>query len=662
MFLCFFFSVHLLEGSPPITCTSCDPNGRRDAAVEGFNLQLADSAIFIFHSCASRCVLNQTLDFDPRVCSPSYLQAPISDPHQLYVICASRPRVLPVSYSARNGNFSIKGPFQEATDEFAPTRGIVVGGIIEVGRKGDFLIWIDSDRQSIGLNALGSHVIPDSLPVDDTSCDAFEALYPMDPSSDRSHPRFLLQCSQNSATKLYEVTLDFTSGNPRASGEVPGFVGSPILSPNSTYLCLWTDSSITIFQTADYSKQRFKPFTSPITAAYFVQSDPPSHKLFVSAGSASELIDVAEFFTDPGSGVVAVPGSAANCASDGHCLPQRLSGNHHLVIVRDGSAWQARIYRVDEPSEPPTIFHLSEPPVSAFLQLSSSPSPTPNRTWIIGVGIAGAFAGIAVTAVLLCVCCCRWRRERHKQRLHCGVSNCSPEAEVKESSKPNKESASPNLKPDSTPPRLTVDSTPPRLTVDSTPPRLTVDSTPPRLTANPAPPNLKADANPVADKEAPKDPLNTSQIEIKVDSQWPMQASTPVSTRDKIALSKPDHTTLTLDRGPTHLLTPQPDRQRQLDSGVNSSSSSLASLPSRSSSSSVMDSRTNSPGDSSRSNSPGNRRRSNSPGNGRRSNSPGDGCSLSGDDLPPPQVCHNSSSSGATQMVAPQFSQHHTSP
>ena len=623
----FFFSVHLLEGSPPITCTSCDPNGR-ETTVEGFNLQLADSAIFIFRSCDSQCVLYQKRDFDPLVCSPSYLQPPISDPHQLYIICASKPRVLPVSYSARNGNFSIR-PFQEATDEFAPTRGIVVGGINEVGRNDDFLIGIDSDRQSIGLNTLDGHVIPDSLSVDDTSCDAFEALYPMDPSSDRSHPRFLLQCSQDTATKLYEVTLDFTSGNPRASGEVPGFMGSPILSPNSTYLCLWTNTSITIFQTADYSKQQFKSFASPITAAYFVQSDPPSHKLYVSAGPASVIIDVAEFFADPGSGVVAVPGSAANCASNGRCLPQRLSGNHHLVIVRDGSAWQARIYRVDEPSEEPTVFHLSEPPVSAFLQVSSSPSPTPNMAWIIGVGIAVAVV-ISILLVVVLVLLYIRRKRRDSQ----------------------------SVKP--------------------------TDPATPSLKANPAH-TAKPDKS---NKETLKDSLDSSQIETKVDSpvsdihthhtqsleqpQIIVQASTPHTERDKMALPKPDRTTLTPDRGPTHL-TPQPDRHL-LDSGVNSSvstlnsSSSLPSLPSRSSSSnssssSVMGSRSNSPSNGRRSNSPGDSSRSNSPGNGRRSNSPGDGRSSSSEDLPSStQVYHSSSSRGGTQLVAPQFSQHLTSP
>ena len=568
--------------------------------------------------------------------------------------------MLQVSY---NGEFSIRGPYQEATDaSFPPIRGVVIGGIRE-GKYTDFLVWIALDRQSIGFHAFDGRVNPEPFPIADTSCDVFEALHPMDPTSGEGHPRFLLHCSQNNAAKLYEVIFNFTSGDLRSNGEVPGFMGSLVLSPNSTYLCLWTESSITVFQTADYSKQQFLPFDSPIVAAYFVPSDSPSPRLYVSTGPAGTIVDVAEFFSDTNTGVFTVPALAANCASDGRCLPQQLSSDCYLVIVQSGSAWQALVYHADELTEPFAVVDLSDPPASAFLQLTpkseedvgmivgisvgvqltSSPSPTPNPEEdedvrkIVGISVGLGTCILVAIAFLVALLLCTYRRRkkmRVKSRKRCSehpdtglTVDEQEESEFGDDFKPNEASADANVN---------ADPAPLRLKTDPAPPSLMIDPAPPSLTANPD--------KSIPDKAMFKGSLHSSQMNIEENNrtctsgahthhtQGPVQESTPLSTeRNEIALLKRERQST-----PTHHLTPRSDRQ---DSGVDTplstiSSASLASLPSRSSSAMGRIS--------------------------PRSHSPGDGRSSSEEDLPT-QICSSSSSRSTMQLVAPSFS-HPTSP
>ena len=648
---CMFIFAHrivLEEQSPPITCRSCDLNKEREIQVGNYILWIADSAILVFQSCETQCILTQTLDFDSSVCSPSYLQPSGHDPHRAYVICDSRPRILSISYNEATGNFSIKRPFQEAKGGFTLTRGVVISGNADnPNGNDDYLIWIASDRRSIGIYALyGLRQVPSTepVPLEIADCGVFEALYPMDATPVENHPRFLLQCRKNDASKLHEITLDFSSGT-LLFREVPSSVGSPIASPGSTYLCLQSNFSITIYRTDDYSRYSPKNFDGPITAAYFVPSDLTNGTLslvVITPGRDITLIDVAEFYDNPNSGAVSIPESAANCATDDSCLPQRIFDSHYLVIVKDGSAWKAHIYRLDSLAEPPTVIpDINSQPEIAFLQpdpailssVGSSPGPTHSSTpnpptgstfqrEIVAITLGTLLPGVTVIVIaVVCSYCC-WRRritgkysrgsdaespslstdsdstfmERESQF---GVGQSSPEAE-----KPDQNGCA----------------------VHST---LVKDSANPNL-------NPSSDKS-LAEKEVHKHPPTLQPKQ----PQTVAEASTPHSDKDKIVFFESEHAILKSDRDriprPTDPLAPQPD------SGINSSTSSLsianssssASLPSRSSSSIG----------------------STSP----RSNTP-DGSSLPGDLAVPTQVSNSSSTGGPPELVAPHIGHHPTSP
>ena len=370
----------LLDGQSgqTILCESCDPNGRRDAEIEGYRLLLTGTSVLVYQ--AEDCSLHETLTLD---CAPRSLW-PSSREHRVYVICNSTPKYMEINYrfdsDPETADFHPSRLLPpSASDASAPTNGTFISGDISDGlNKEDYFVWIEDGLLHV-YEAYGSRLLsPEGFSAEafDIDCDTLIEVYAR--NEDMSgNPRFLLNCTKNDAQRLYDFELH-SGQSPR---ELQPLAGPPIESPDGEFLVVVSQSrtSLAVYRTSDTSQNVPKTVSGVIEEARFDQS---GTLIVVVRGKDIKLVNVELFFSSGGAdGETSLPGSAANCPGVGRCLPHGfVQEGWYLVMTAAGSVYEGRVYNLTDSSW--TVGSISgRPEAASFLMTSSIPtSSSPTST------------------------------------------------------------------------------------------------------------------------------------------------------------------------------------------------------------------------------------------------------------------------------------------
>ena len=364
----------LLDGQSgqTILCESCDPNGRRDAEIEGYRLLLMGTSVLVYQ--AEDCSLQETLTLNPN-CAPRSLW-PSSREHRVYVICNSIHKYMEINYRFDNdpetADFYISTLLPpSASDASAPTNGTFISGDSSDGlNKEDYFVWIEDSLLHV-YEAYGSRPLsPEGFPAEDfdIDCDTLIEVYAR--NEDMSgNPRFLLNCTKNDAQRLYDFELH-SGQSPR---ELQPLAGPPIESPDGEFLVvvLQSRTSLAVYRTSDTSQNVPKTFSGVIEEARFDRS---GILILVVRGKDIKLVNVKLFFSSGGAeGETSLPGSAANCPGVGRCLPHGfVQDSHYLVTSMKSNTFEGRVYDLNCVDHPPIIIPISDRPEAASFVISTS--------------------------------------------------------------------------------------------------------------------------------------------------------------------------------------------------------------------------------------------------------------------------------------------------
>ena len=352
----------------PITCESCDPNGRRTAEIEGYQLLLTDLAVLVL---AEDCRLHATLPLDQH-CDPRSLLVS-SRSHRVYVNCNSIPKYLQVDF-LEPVNFHISGPLPVDSDIATTANGTFISGNSASRQNSfdDYFSWLADGVLHVYAAFDRRLLVPGGLSPADlgvTDCQAFTAVYALHESDDGT-PRLLFSCDTDDGTKFYEHF--FSREDSRL---LPSLTGSPMESPDREFLVIVSESrmSFAAHNTSDtrqYVSLR-ESFSGVIEEAHFSQ---PSTLILAVRGEGIVFVDVAIFFSSGGvEGVTRLPNSAVNCPAAGRCLSHgfvRGSQDHYLVIGVKGNAYEGRVYDLNCLDQPPIVIPIDSRPEAASFAIS----------------------------------------------------------------------------------------------------------------------------------------------------------------------------------------------------------------------------------------------------------------------------------------------------